>query len=234
MTPLLVLLFGVAPTVAVGTDLWFAATTKTAGGCVHQRAKSIDWEVVGRLATGSLPAAALTLLALHALGGSPLKGGLIIHALGVVLILTAIAMLLRTKMHDLGKRVRRKDFERFRAAQPTLTVCAGVLLGVLVTLTSVGAGALGSVMLLCIHPVRMTPQRLVGTDIVHAIPLTVLAGLGHLWLGHVNFPLLGCLLLGSIPGALIGAWASSKMPTVVIRSALSAVLGLVAVKMLLT
>jgi uncharacterized membrane protein YfcA len=189
---------------------------------------------VGRLATGSLPAAALTLLALQALGGSPLKGGLIIHALGVVLILTAIAMLLRTKMHDLGKRVRRKDFERFRAAQPALTVCAGVLLGVLVTLTSVGAGALGSVMLLCIYPVRMTPQRLVGTDIVHAIPLTVLAGLGHLWLGHVNFPLLGCLLLGSIPGALIGAWASSKMPTVVIRSALSAVLGLVAVKMLLT
>jgi uncharacterized protein len=233
MTPLLVLMFGVAPTVSVGTDLWFAATTKTTGGCVHQRAKSIDWEVVRRLATGSLPAAGLTLLALHALGGSPLKGGLIIHALGVVLILTAIAMLLRTKMHDLGKRLRHKDFERFRAAQPTLTVCAGVLLGILVTLTSVGAGALGSVMLLYIYPVRMTPQRLVGTDTVHAIPLTVLAGLGHLWLGNVSFPLLGHLLLGSIPGVLIGSWASSKMPAVALSSALSAVLGLVAMKMLL-
>lgn len=233
MTPLLVLVFGMAPAAAVGTDLWFAAITKLVGGTVHHQRGGVDWQVVRRLALGSLPAAVLTLAWLHASGLGPVKQGLILHMLGVVLVLTALAMLLKKQLHAVGQRLRSTAPERFKGLQPPLTVLAGALLGFLVTLTSVGAGALGTVMLVYLYPFRMTPARLVGTDIVHAIPLTMVAGMGHLWMGNVDLPLLGQLLLGSIPGIVIGSLVGTRTSELFLRRAIAAVLVAVGAKLLL-
>lgn len=231
MTPLLVLLFGVVPATAVGTDLWFAAITKMAGGVVHSRSGTVDWEVFKRLCTGSLPAAVVTLVALNVLGSGKV-GGVLVHALGAVLILTAAAMLFKKAFHGFGQRLRTSLPEDFKRAQPALTVVAGAILGVLVSLTSIGAGALGAVMLLYLYPFRMKPTRLVGTDIVHAIPLTVVAGTGHLMMGNVDLALLGSLLVGSIPGILMGSVISTRAPEAVLRSVIAVVLVAAGVKMM--
>lgn len=233
MTPILVLLFGVAPALAVGTDLWFAAITKTAGGIVHQRHGSVDWQVMRRLSLGSLPTAILTLAWLHVTGISQVREGLVLNALGVVLLLTATAMVFRRKTHNLGVAIRQQEPEGFRQAQPYLTVLAGAVLGFLVTLTSVGGGALGVVMLVFLYPVRMTAARLVGTDIVHAIPLTMVAGTGYLLMGNVDFSLLGNLLLGSIPGIVIGSMLSRYVPEGLLRVAIAVILSMVGVKLII-
>jgi uncharacterized membrane protein YfcA len=175
----------------------------------------------------------LTLAWLHASGLGPVKQGLILHMLGIVLVLTALAMLLKKQLHAVGQRLRSSAPERFKGLQPPLTVLAGALLGFLVTLTSVGAGALGTVMLVYLYPFRMTPNRLVGTDIVHAIPLTMVAGMGHLWMGNVDLPLLGQLLLGSIPGIVIGSLVGTRTSELFLRRAIAAVLVLVGAKLLL-
>ena len=231
MTPILVLLFGVAPAAAVGTDLWFAAITKLAGGAMHHSKGSVDWEVLRRLSLGSLPTSIATLLWLHATGAGQMKQGLILNALGAVLVLTAVAMVFRGRTQALGKALRINAAERFKGAQPALTVLAGAILGFLVTLTSVGAGALGAVMLVYLYPFRMRPARLVGTDIVHAIPLTIVAGSGHLMMGNVDVVLLGKLLIGSIPGVLIGSHFSSKAPERFLRPLIATILVLVGIKL---
>jgi hypothetical protein len=233
MTPVLMLLFGVAPVAAVGTDLWFAAITKLAGGVVHHRRGSVDWQVFRRLCVGSLPASTLTLVWLHSSGATPLKHGFIVTALGCVLLITAVAMLLRKKLLAMGQNLRTQEPRDFKRAQPVLTVLAGAVLGVLVTLTSVGGGALGAVMLLFLYPFRMKPATLVGTDIVHAIPLTIVAGLGHLLMGNVDFVLLGHLLLGSIPGILLGSLIATRAPEGLLRGGIATVLVLVGSKLLL-
>lgn len=231
MTPLLVLIFGVVPTTAVGTDLWFAAITKLAGGVVHGRSGTVDWEVFKRLCLGSLPAAVITLVALNVLGTGRI-GGILVQALGGVLILTAVAMLFKRVFHALGQRLRTRLPQDFKRAQPALTVAAGAILGVLVSLTSIGAGALGAVMLLYLYPFRMKPMRLVGTDIVHAIPLTVVAGTGHLMMGNVDFGLLGSLLVGSIPGIVVGSLVSTRAPEGLLRGVIALVLVAAGVKMM--
>jgi uncharacterized membrane protein YfcA len=233
MTPILVLMFGVAPAAAVGTDLWFAAITKMVGGTLHQRRGGVDWQVLRRLCAGSLPAAVLTLLWLHRSGAAQLRQGLILNALGLVLLLTALAMIFKKRTHAMGQALRAKAPADFKRAQPWLTVLAGAVLGVLVSLTSVGAGALGAVMLLYLYPYRMKPARLVGTDIVHAIPLTLVAGTGHLLMGNVDLLLLGQLLLGSVPGVAVGAWVGTRAPENFLRAAVSLVLIAVGSKMLL-
>ena len=233
MTPILVLLFGVAPAAAVGTDLWFAAITKLVGGTVHHSKGSVDWQVFRRLCLGSLPASIATLAWLHYSGAAQVKHGLILNALGGVLLLTALAVIFKKQTHAVGQRLRANAPEKFKAAQPPMTVVAGVILGFLVTLTSVGAGALGAVMLLYLYPRRMKPAMLVGTDIVHAIPLTIVAGTGHLMMGNVDLPLLGKLLLGSVPGIVIGSLLGSKAPENLLRGAISVVLVAVGIKLLL-
>ncbi len=234
MTPILVLLFGTAPAVAVGTDLWFAAITKMAGGTMHHRRGGVDWQVVRRLSLGSLPAAVATLLWLHFSGAGRVTNGWLMTSLGGVLLLTSFAMLFKQRMHAYAQSRRTETPQAFRRAQPALTVIAGAILGFLVTLTSVGAGALGTVMLVYLYPRRMTPARLVGTDITHAVPLTVVAGTGHLLLGNVNLALLGMLLLGSLPGVLIGSHFSTKAPEGLLRTAIAAILALVGVKLILS
>ena len=231
MTPIMVLLFGVAPGIAVGTDLWFAAITKMVGGAVHGKTGTIDWPVLRRMFYGSIPASLLTLLWLWISGVGRSHNQTIVVALGAVLILTSLAAMFRTRFHRFGEKLRAGRPEGFNAAQPVATVICGAILGFLVTFTSIGAGALGAVMLLYLYPRRMSPKSLVGTDIVHAIPLTILAGTGHLLMGNVNFGLLGSLLIGSIPGILIGSLGASYAPEKLIRSAISAVLLAVGAKM---
>jgi uncharacterized protein len=233
MTPILVFLFGVAPQTAIGTDLLFASMTKAVGGWVHGQRGSIDWLVLRRLSLGSLPAAALTVAVLRY---APAQAGLramLLPSLGVALVLTAIAMLFKAQLYQLGRRLRTVSPERFKRFQPPLTVLAGVALGVLVTLTSVGAGALGVVMLVYLYPFRLTPAKLVGTDIAHAIPLTLVAGLGHLSLGNVDVRLLGALLVGSIPGIIIGSRLTLRMNERYVRSAIAVVLAVVGARLVL-
>ncbi|HSV36873.1 MAG TPA: sulfite exporter TauE/SafE family protein [Ramlibacter sp.] len=224
MTPLLLLVFGIAPMSAIGTDLWFAAITKMAATRVHHGHGLIDWQVVRRLWLGSLPASALTLawMAFVPIGAE--TAGFLKFMIACAVVLTALAMLFQKQLHALGRRFRVESVEKFKSLQPPLTMAAGALLGVLVTLTSIGAGALGVVFLAYLYPLRLTSSRLIATDIVHAIPLAMFAGLGHLVIGNVNFSLLGNLLVGSIPGVVVGALLSTYLPQKFLRTALSAIL----------
>jgi hypothetical protein len=232
MAPIMILILGVAPTTAVGTDLWFAAITKSVGGAVHHSYGEPDWQVVRRLAYGSLPAALVTLLALSQLDMHQIRNGLIMQALGAILIVTAIASLAWKRVHKLALNLDPAKARAWRKRQPGATVAAGAILGVMVTLTSVGAGALGATMLLALYPLRMRTARLVGTDIVHAVPLTALAGLGHLYMGNVDFALLGKLLIGSVPGIVIGSLISTRVSDRYIRPVLSLVLVASGIKLL--
>jgi uncharacterized protein len=232
MTPILVLFFGVAPTTAVGTDLLFASITKMFGTAVHHNHGTVDWQVVRRLALGSLPAAALTLLWMSWSDSARIKDGFIINAVAVMLIITALGIFFKDALHGVGRHFRVSNVDQFKNWQPPLTVAAGVLLGVLVTLTSIGAGAIGTVILLYLYPLRLNASKLVGTDLAHAIPLALIAGLGHLTMGNVNYSLLLNLLLGSVPGVLLGAVISTRAPMTLIRYAIAVVLGAVAIKML--
>jgi uncharacterized membrane protein YfcA len=224
MTPLLLLLFGVAPLSAIGTDLWFAATTKLFATRIHHGRGLIDWPVVRRLWLGSLTASVATLVWIRVHPMDPSSMGLLKTLIALAVVLTALGIFFQKPLHALGRKLRTTDSERFLAWQPPLTVAAGVVLGVLVTLTSVGAGALGAVFLAYLYPLRLTPPRLIATDIVHAIPLAVFAGVGHLLMGNVNFGLLGNLLLGSVPAVIAGAQLSARLPHAVLRMALAAVL----------
>lgn len=231
MTPLLLLVFGIPPLTAVGTDLWFAAVTKLFATKVHHGHGLIDWPVVKRLWLGSLTASALTLIwmKLHPVDASAIT--LMKTAIAIAVMLTALGMLCQKPLHALGRKFRTTDSEHFKAMQAPLTVLAGAILGVLVTLTSVGAGALGAVFLVYLYPLRLTPPRLIATDIVHAIPLAIFAGIGHLLIGNVNFDLLGNLLLGSIPAVIVGAMLSARLPHMLLRGILALVLLSIGVKL---
>ncbi len=233
MAPIMILLFGVAPSTAVGTDLWFAATTKIFGAWIHGKKGTIDKQILRRMYCGSLPAAILTLIWLYVSGTGQGHNQLMFKTLGATLILTSIAAVFRKRFHAFGERMRGSRPIEFKSLQPVLTVLAGAILGFLVTFTSIGAGALGAVMLLYLYPLRLTASSLVGTDIVHAIPLTILAGTGHLLLGNVDYGLLVNLLLGSIPGIVLGSFASTHAPEKIVRSAISLMIAVVGVKMVL-
>jgi uncharacterized membrane protein YfcA len=231
MTPLLVFLFGFKPAVAVGTDLLFAAITKTGGVLVHHgNHKSVDWRIVRLLASGSLPAALATLYVLNHFAkiGKDITHT-ITFALGVALILTAIALFFRAYVQRAGRSTEDHQPGRFHHLQAPATVVVGLVLGVLVTLSSVGAGALGTVALLFLYP-RLPTVKVVGTDLAHAIPLTAIGGFGHWQMGHVDFTLLGSLLIGSLPGIWIGSHLSARIPEKVLRPVLASVLMLIGFK----
>ncbi len=229
MTPLLVLLFGVSPGTAVGTDLLFAAVTKMAGTAVHGQRQSVEWKIVGRLALGSVPAAAVTLYALSWLGKMGKEAnGVILTVLGVMLILTAIATLLQRQIANYAKA-----HERLGDAQALMpTVVLGMILGTVVSISSVGAGAIGVTVLLTLYP-ALRVARIVGTDIAHAVPLTLVAGFGHWLLGGVDPLLLLNLLLGSIPGVIVGSLISTRSADHILRPVLASVLLISGVRLLL-
>lgn len=231
MTPILVLLFNVHPATAVGTDLLYAAATKATGTIVHGRKGSIDWRITSRLAAGSVPAAALTLWLLHAHGvGSHSTNRLIQVVLGGALLLTSLALIFRPQ---LGAFAARHAPAPNPARTLVLTVATGLLLGVLVSLTSVGAGAIGVTVLLLLYPTLAT-TRIVGSDIAHAVPLTLVAGMGHWLLGSVDWSMLVSLLLGSLPGIVAGSHLSARAPERLLRNVLAATLVAVGVKLLLS
>ncbi len=230
MTPLLILMFGIHPSTAVGTDLLYASATKTGGTAAHGYSRTIDWRVVGRLALGSVPATALTLLVLAQLGVEGAAANkLITTVLGFALLATAVILVLR-------KRIVARYGSRLAALDPRtilrLTIATGAVLGVLVSISSVGAGALGVTALILLYP-KLPIVRIVGSDIAHAVPLTLIAGTGHWWLGSVDWPLFGSLLVGSLPGIVLGSFTSIRVPDAVLRYLLATVLVVVAARLLL-
>jgi uncharacterized protein len=229
MTPLLILLFGIHPATAVGTDLLFAAATKTCGTFVHGLHRTIDWRVVGRLAAGSVPATVITLTALSWLdisGG--ISRNLITSVLSVALFLAAAALFLRNAMRSLyADRMDRLDSRR----RTVLTILVGAVLGTLVSVSSVGAGAIGVTALLLLYP-RLLTARIVGSDIAHAVPLTFAAGLGYWILGSIDWHLLGSLLVGSLPGIVLGSYLAARVPDTALRFILATTLVAIGCKLL--
>jgi len=230
MTPILVLLFGVHPATAVGTDLLYAAATKSVGTAVHGFNGTVIWRVTGLLALGSAPTALAMIYLLDRSG--PFGAGasaLITTILGCALLLTAAAMLLRRRIQAYAAtRAGRID----PATRVVLTILTGVALGVFVSLSSVGAGALGVTALILLYPEIPTSQ-IVGSDIAHAVPLALVAGLGHWLIGSVNFGILGVLLIGSIPGIIAGSFLAPRLPDHWLRSLLAIVLAIVGARLVI-
>ena len=221
MTPILILLFGIHPASAVGTDLLYAAATKTAGTAVHGFNKTIDWKVVFRLAAGSVPFTILTVAMLYWLGiDNKSTQALITKVLGVAIFITALSLLARKPLMRLYDQ---RIGELNPALVTPLTVVVGAVLGVLVTISSVGAGAIGVSALVFLYP-KMPMQRIVGSDIAHAVPLTLLAGLGHSVLGTIDLKILGSLLIGSIPAIVVASFLSARTSETIVRYALAVVL----------
>jgi uncharacterized membrane protein YfcA len=220
MTPLLITQFHVGKAVAIGTDLWFACLTKVSGSAAHTRAGNVDYRIVALLLAGSLPSTLLTLGYMRWVGLSKHTDGVLSVALGVALLLTAITLAFRPLWFRIGFWLERWITPRRR---PALTVLSGLILGVLVSLSSIGAGAVGATMILLLYP-RLEMRKLVGIDIAHAVPLTLVAGIGHASLGNVHWLLLVQLLLGSVPGIWLGSHLTKSLPEVLTRSALCAAL----------
>jgi len=225
MTPLLILLFGVHPATAVGTDLLYAAATKTGGCMAHGWAKSIHWPAVTRLATGSIPASILTLVVLWQLDlNGESSRSLVNLVLCFALILTAASLIFRKAILQ-RYRWRLEQLEPATTARATVLV--GATLGVLVSISSVGAGAVGVTALLLLYP-QLPMARIVGSDIAHAVPLTLVAGIGHWATGAVDWPLMGVLLVGSLPGIVIGSYCANRVPEAALRLVLATTLIVIA------
>jgi uncharacterized protein len=228
MTPILILLFGIHPATAVGTDLLHAAVTKTAGSIVHGRNHTIEWRLVRRLAAGSIPTTVVTIAALSAIDiNGPLARDLIDAVLAVALIVTATTLVFRNRM--VARYSRRFDAlaDRHIAA---ITVAVGAVIGVLVSISSVGAGAIGVTALVLLYP-KLPAARIVGSDIAHAVPLTLVAGIGHWFLGSIDFAIFASLILGSVPGILLGSYAALRVPERALRLVLAVTLLVVASKL---
>lgn len=236
MTPILVLLFGVAPVTAVGTDLLYAAITKSGGTVVHARNKTVDWRITGLLAAGSVPSALLTTWFMHEfMPDDAQRSAVLTHALGIALILTASALLFRRHILGFAMRGRASESSLCPNApipknRAIITVVIGLVIGSMVTLTSVGAGALGVVALFLLFP-NLPSVRIIGSDLAHAVPLTFVAGLGHAALGTVDWRMLGFLLLGSLPGIFLGSHLAVKIPERILRGSLATLLILIGAKL---
>ncbi|MBY8826216.1 sulfite exporter TauE/SafE family protein [Sphingomonas colocasiae] len=230
MTPILVLLFGFHPAVAVGTDLLYAAVTKSVGSAVHGWRRSVEWRIVGRLAAGSLPAACLSLLVLSHMGRpSAATAHLITVALGVALLATGLSLVFRRQILAWSSAHR---VDRGEVRTTISTIALGMVIGVAVALTSVGAGAIGATVLLALYP-RLSISRIAGTDIAHAVPLALVSGIGHWWMGNVDVSLLASLLLGSVPGIVIGSLVASRVDEGRLRLILAVTLIIVGVQLIL-
>jgi uncharacterized protein len=230
MTPLLVLLFGFHPVTAVGTDLLYASVTKTVGTVVHGKQRTVDWRIVRRLATGSVPASILTLYVMSRIGTMSGQATLALNLLlGISLLLTSISVFFRPLiLRWAGHHIHAMEERRLGR----WTMFLGVVLGVLVSVTSVGAGALGTTALLILYP-RLPVARIAASDIAHAVPLTLIAGIGHWLMGSVDFGLMLALLAGSIPGIVVGSLLSGRSSDAVLRPILAITLLVVAVRMLI-
>lgn len=230
MTPIL-LWFGIPPTTAVGTDLLYAAFTKTGGVFVHHKKGNINWSITGWLTLGSVPAALLTLWLLNSIKTDiSTINAVIKYSLGWALLFTSVAILFKKKLLIFSQKHAGDKFHSESKTQNAITIAIGVMLGATVTLTSIGAGALGTVTLFFLYPLLPTP-RLVGTEIAHAVPLTLVAGLGHATMGNLDLDLLVQLLMGSLPGIYVGSMLSGKVPDLFLRNAIAIMLFFVGYKL---
>ena len=230
MTPLLTLLFGVSPSVAVGTDLAFASLTKTAGTFTHRLRGTVRWEIVRRLCIGALPAALLASLWLKEFGALNKDiGQMIRYTIAGSVMLTVLALLFKRKM--LAWINARPERQLQGRTLTVATIVSGAVLGTLVTISSIGAGAIGATLLVMLYP-RLTAAEVAGTDIAYAVPLTAIAAVGHWWLGSINWELLGTLLIGSLPGITLGAYAARAVPERILRGVLAFTLVGVAAKLI--
>jgi uncharacterized membrane protein YfcA len=225
MTPLLILLFGIHPSTAVGTDLLYASATKAGGSLMHGWSRSIHWPAVLRLACGSIPASILTMLVMWKLDlNGATQRSLVNLVLCFALFLTATSLIFRRSILE---RYRKRFESVDETTTAVVTVLTGITLGILVSISSVGAGAVGVAALLLLYP-RLPMSSIVGSDIAHAVPLTLVAGAGHWALGAIDWHLMGVLLMGSLPGILIGSYGAVRVPEAVLRTALAAILIVVA------
>ena len=230
MTPLLTLMFGISPSVAVGTDLAFASITKTAGTFTHRLRGTVRWDIVKLLCYGALPAAVFTTLALKYFGAVDKDiGQLIRYSIAGSVMLTVIAILFKGKM--LAWLAAHPERQLQGKSLDSATVIAGFVLGVLVTVSSIGAGAIGATLLVMMYP-RLSSAEVAGTDIAYAVPLTAIAAFGHWWLGSINWMLLAMLLIGSVPGITIGSWFARSVPEKFLRVLLALTLTGVAAKLI--
>ncbi len=218
MTPLLLSVFRLSPAVAIGTDLWFAALTKVSGSVAHARHGHVRWDITARLLAGSIPASLATVALMHLTGITKGWAAALSFSLGIALLLTAMVVAFKKSWLALGLKL-----EQFipDSRKPALTIAAGAILGVLVSLSSIGAGAIGATLILLIYP-RLEARYIVGSDIAHAVPLTLVAGIGHATLGHVDWALLVPLVIGSVPGIWLGAQLTRRLPDGAVRALLCA------------
>ena len=222
MTPLLIL-FNFPAHIAIGTDLIYAAGTKASGVIAHARQATVNWTIVLRLSLGSIPATLITVYLLKNVFGDPEEyQHILLTTLGIMLIFTALVILIKPMLNR-SVSFSEQGFTTLKRYQAPLTIFMGVLLGVAVTLTSVGAGAFGAAILMTLYP-RLSPVTIIGTDIAHAVPLTLIAGLGHMQLGNVNFELLICLLIGSLPAIHFGSKLSKRVPSHILQAVLATLL----------
>ncbi|WP_075856976.1 sulfite exporter TauE/SafE family protein [Rhizobium hainanense] len=232
MTPLLVLLFGVHPATAVGTDLLYAAITKTAGTAVHGMHGRVNWRVVGLLASGSVPAALAMLWIMAGVNReSPAVAHTITLSLGCLLLLTALMLIFRGQILEAIRKWRGERGTISPRSIAMLTIILGLVLGILVTMTSVGAGALGVTVLLVLYP-QTDVREIVGSDIVHAVPLTLIGGMGYWLIGEINWTMLFALLVGSIPGIVAGSLLAPRLHERSVRIILAVTLAIVAWKLI--
>jgi uncharacterized membrane protein YfcA len=230
MTPLLTLLFGVSPSVAVGTDLAFASITKSAGTITHRLNGTVNWAIVRRLCLGALPAALIATLVLSQFGALDARIGQVIrYSIAGSVMLTVVALLFRRRM--LAWMQAHPERQLQGRALNVATIIAGAVLGVLVTVSSIGAGAVGATLLVMLYP-KLTPAEVAGTDIAYAVPLTAIAAAGHWWLGSIDWMLLVTLLIGSLPGITIGSMLARKVPERFLRALLALTLTGVAAKLI--
>lgn len=216
MTPLLLSVFKLNPAVAIGTDLWFAAITKISGSVAHHQSGHVQWRLTAWLLAGSIPASLATISLMHFTGITKGWASTLTFSLGIALLLTAVTVAYRQAWHAVGLRLERWIPDN---RKPAITVLCGLILGVLVSLSSIGAGAIGATMIMLLYP-RLESHKVVGTDIAHAVPLTLVAGIGHATLGHVNWGLLVWLLMGSVPGIWLGAKLTRHLPEKLVRALL--------------
>ena len=224
MTPILILGFGITPAVAVGTDLLYASISKAFAVTLHGKNGSVDWKIVGWMALGSVPATLLTLVFIHYYGKGDDLDRLIKLTLSFAIVLTASGTLFRNQLLAFAKHERFEWLHRLHErGQRSFTVISGVLIGALVTISSVGAGVIGMMLLLLLYP-RHQPIKLVGGDLAHAVIITGIAGLGHAGLGTVNYSMLGYLLIGAMPGIWLGTRVGFRLPDAKLRPIIAGLL----------
>jgi uncharacterized protein len=230
MTPLL-LLFGYPPQIAVGTDLLYASITKGSGVVVYAKQHSVRWDIVKYMSAGSLPAMALTIWLLSKFDPNlDNYEAVFMGSIGIMLIGTALTILFRNRLFARSENPNKQGLIHKLQAHRRLTVfISGIVLGVLITISSIGAGVIGTTILLLLYPV-LRSSHIVGTELAHAVPLTLFAGFGHVWLGHVDFNLLAALLIGSLPATYMGAMAGKRLPEQLMRPVLAVVLLVIGVK----